>query len=274
MPENTEYKLLVVDIDGTIVDKNGDISDEDKKALAQAAASGVKVSLSTGRVIKACQRIIRELSLDGHHIFFDGALVSDPSQSTEVYVQPLEKDVVRRAVLFARANDIYLELYSADHFFAEQTNWSDDIHRRFFRVGPTLVDFTGIWGRERIIKAELVVHSPEEATKARIFQDEFAGSLRFSIARSPAYPTIDFINIIAPEVSKGKALATLASFLGVPISQVMAVGDGLNDIPLLEAAGLAVAMGNAFPEVKKVADYITLDIDHNGLAAAIKRFLL
>ncbi len=106
MPENREYKLLVVDIDGTIVDKNGDISDEDKKALAVAAASGVKVSLSTGRVIKACRSIIRELSLDGHHIFFDGALVSDPSQSTEVYVQPLEKEVVRRAVLFARANDI------------------------------------------------------------------------------------------------------------------------------------------------------------------------
>jgi Cof subfamily protein (haloacid dehalogenase superfamily) len=274
LPENREYKLLVVDIDGTIVDKNGDISDEDKKALAEAAASGIKVSLSTGRVVKACQRIIHQLSMDGYHIFFDGALVSDPSQSTEVYVQPLEREVVRRAVLFARANDIYLELYSADHFFAEQTNWSDDIHRRFFRVGPTLVDFAGIWDRERIIKAELVVHSPEEAAKARIFQDEFAGSLRFSIARSPAYPAIDFINIIAPEVSKGKALAALASFLGVPISQVMAVGDGLNDIPLLEAAGLAVAMGNAFPEVKKVADYITLDIDHHGLAAAIKRFLL
>ena len=269
-----KYKLLVIDVDGTIVDKNGDISDEDKEAVKQAAASGVRVSLSTGRVIKACRGILEQLSLDGHHIFFDGALVSDPDQSREVYVQPLKKGVVRRAVEFSRLNDIYLELYSRDHFYAERENWSDDIHRRFFRVAPTLVDFSGIWERERIIKAELVVHNAEEAAKASNFQNEFAASLRFSIARSPAYPDIDFINIIDPEVSKGKALTALAAFLGVAMGEVIAIGDGLNDISLLETAGLAVAMGNAFPEVKKVADHITLDVDHHGLAAAINKFLL
>ena len=83
-----------------------------------------------------------------------------------------------------------------------------------------------------------------------------------------------FIKIIDTDVSNGEALTTLASFLGIAIEEVMAVGDGLNDIPLLKAAGLAVAMGNAFPEVKEVADYVTLDIDHSGLAAAIDRFLL
>jgi hypothetical protein len=269
-----KYKLLVIDVDGTLVDKNGIISAEDRKALAKVATLGVKVSLSTGRVIKACREIIDQLSLDGHHIFFDGALVSDPTQSKEVYSKPIEKEVVRQAVDFARLNDIYLELYSSEHFFAERENWSDDVHRRFFRIEPTLVDFSGIWNRERIIKAELVVHNPEEAAKARSFQDEFARSLRFSIARSPAYPEIDFINIIDPQVSKGEALRALASFLGVKISEVIAIGDGLNDITLLEAAGLAVAMGNAFPEVKKVADYITLDVDHSGVAAAIERFVV
>lgn len=268
------YRLLVVDVDGTLVDRNGAISAEDERAIGRAVASGVKVSLSTGRVVKACRGIIGRLSLDGYHIFFDGALVSDPAQSREVYSQPLKKEVVRRAVEFSRANDIYLELYSRDHFFAERENWSDDIHRRFFRVEPTLVDFGGIWERERIIKAELVVHSPEEAAKARSFQKEFSGSLRFSIARSPAYPGIDFINIIDPGVSKGKALMALASFMGVEIGEVIAIGDGLNDISLLETAGLAVAMGNAFPKVKKVADFVTLDIDHHGLAAAISRFLV
>ena len=270
----TKYKLLVVDVDGTIVDGKGDISAEDEEALAQAALSGVKISLSTGRVVAACREIITRLSLDGYHIFFDGALVSGPAPEEEIYVRPLKKEVVRQAVEFARARDIYLELYSLGHFFAERENWSDDIHRKFFRVEPTLVDFGGIWERERIIKAELVVRSPEEAAEAELFRDEFADCLRFSIARSLAFPEIDFINIIDPEVSKGKALNALASFLGIATEEVMAVGDGLNDIPLLETAGLAVAMGNAFPEVKKMADYITLGVDHSGLAAAINRFLL
>ena len=269
-----KYKLLVIDVDGTLVDKNGVISSEDEKAIAKAIASGVKVSLSTGRVIKACQGIISRFCLDGHHIFFDGALVSDPAQSREVYSRPIKREVVRQAVEFARQNDIYLELYSSERFFAERENWSDDVHYRFFGVGPKIADFGGIWERERIIKAELVVHNPEERNKAELFQNEFNHSLRFSIARSPAFPEIDFINVLDPAVSKGEALKTLASFLGISIGEVIAIGDGLNDITLLETAGLAVAMGNAFPEVKKVADYITLDVDHSGVAATVERFLV
>ncbi len=272
--ENHRYKLLLVDIDGTLVDRSGAISAENRKALAKVAASGVKVSLSTGRVIKACLSIINRLSLDGVHIFFDGALVSSPAEGKEVYVKPLKAEVVKRAVGFARLHNTYLELYSRDYFFAEREHWAADIHRRFFRVAPTFVDFNGIWERERIIKAELVVYSAEEKAKARSFQNEFAGSLRFSIARTPAYPGVEFINIVDPEVSKGEALKALASHLGVQVSEVVAIGDGTNDISLLSAAGLAVAMGNAPDEVKEIADHVTLDVDHSGLAAAIERFLL
>ena len=270
----SRYKLLLIDIDGTLVDGRGAISSENRDALAKAAASGVKVSLSTGRVVIACLAIIELLSLSGVHIFFDGALVSNPTGSQEIYAQPLKAEVVKRAVSFVRSRNIYLELYSRDHFFAERENWSDEIHRRFFRVEPTFVNFSGIWERERIIKAELVVHTPEEKTEARNFQDEFADSLRFSIARTPAYPDVEFVNIIDPEVSKGKALKALAYHLGVQISEVMAIGDGTNDISLLSAAGLAVAMGNAPDEVKRAADHVTLDVDRSGLAAAIKKFLV
>ena len=80
--------------------------------------------------------------------------------------------------------------------------------------------------------------------------------------------------MIDPRVSKGKALEALTSHLGIALDEVMAVGDGNNDIPLLTTAGLAVAMGDAPDEVKAVADYITLDIEHNGVAAAIEKFLL
>lgn len=275
----SDYKLLVVDVDGTIVDRNGAISDEDEKALAGVAASGIGVSLSTGRIIKACRKIIDRLSLDGHHIFFDGALVGDPSRVKdpsrveEIYCQPIEGELVRQAVEFARANDIYLELYTVESFFAERENWSDNVHYDFFGVAPTIADFSGVW-RQRIIKAEMVVRDREERRKAELFQDNFNGRLRFSIARSPAFPEIDFINIINRRVSKGEALRALVSFLGISTDEVIAIGDGLNDIPLLEAAGLAVAMGNAFPEVKKVADYITLDVEHSGVAAAVRKFML
>jgi hydroxymethylpyrimidine pyrophosphatase-like HAD family hydrolase len=107
-----------------------------------------------------------------------------------------------------------------------------------------------------------------------IFKKEVDGILRFSIAYSPAYPDIKFINIVDPGVSKGEALKFLASYYGINREEVIAIGDGLNDIPLFEAAGTTIAMGNAFDELKKIADYITLDVESGGVAWAIEKFVL
>lgn len=269
-----KYRLLVVDIDGTLIGQKRVISKKDKEALKKAVKKGIKVSLCTGRVNRACRGILDELGLDGYHIFYDGALVADPMGGNEVYARAIDKNIVKQMVEFVRRNDTYLELYSSRHFFAEKENWSDEIHRRFFGVAPEIVSYDDIWQRERIIKAELVVRSAEEAAKADSFKKEFAGDLRFSIARSPSFPDIEFINIINPEVSKGKALAVLAEHLGVSLEEVMAIGDGSNDVPLLEVAGFSVAMANARDELKEIADYITLDADSSGVAAAVERFLL
>ncbi len=270
---NNPYKLLVVDVDGTLLDKNGTISAVDRETLARAGDLGIQVSLSTGRAIKACSSVLRQLSLDGYHVFFDGALVSNPGQDEEVYVRPISEVVVRQAIDFAHSNDISLELYSDTYYFVERETWSTDAHRQFFGIQPTIVNFARLWNQERIIKGGLVASSPQEADRARSFCLHFENSLKFSWARTPAYPGVDFINILTPGVSKGKALEALTSHLGITLAEVIAIGDGVNDISLLSAAGLAVAMGNAPDEVKKVADYVTLDVGHNGVAAAIDKFL-
>ena len=270
--KKSPYRLLVVDLDGTLLDKNGAVSAEDREALAEVRESGILLSLSTGRAVQACLGIINRLSLDGCHIFFDGALVSDLNQDQEVYVQPIIPTVVKQMVDFAHQHEIDLELYSARHYFAERETWSTEAHREFFDIEPTIVDFDSVG--KRIIKGGLAVTNPEERDKAWRFQRQFEGSLHFSWAKTPAYPGVDFINIIAPAVSKGKALEVLASHLGVAMSEVIAVGDGTSDISLLATAGMAVAMGNAPEEVRAVADYVTLDVEHSGLAVAVKKFLL
>jgi hydroxymethylpyrimidine pyrophosphatase-like HAD family hydrolase len=84
---------------------------------------------------------------------------------------------------------------------------------------------------------------------------------------------VDFTNVLSPGVSKGKALEKLVAHLQVPLGEVIAIGDGTNDISLLTVAGVAIAMGNAADEVKAIADYVTLDVDHSGLAAAIDEYI-
>ncbi len=270
---NNPYKLLVVDIDGTLLGKQGTISAADKKALARAGNSGMRVSLSTGRVPQAALSIINRLSLAGYHIFSDGALVANPENGEEAYIKPISAETIRQMVEFVHRQEINLDLYSMTHFFAEQETWATDIRRKFFGIEPTMLNFSQL-GPEKIIKGTLVVFSAEERAKADSFCRQFKGSLNFSLTKTPSYPEVDFINVLAPDVSKGQALEALVSHLGIPLTEVIAIGNGINDISLLAKVGLAIAMDDAPVELKAVADYVTLDAEHNGVAAAIKRFLL
>lgn len=268
------YKLLVIDVDGTLVGTKGRISSEDSSALSKAFDAGIKVSLSTGRSLQSCLGIIDELSLNGHHITFDGALVSDQTGNEEVYVKPLNPEVVRQAVEFAHETDVAIDFYSASQYFIERETRASEIQRSYYGIQPIVTDFTSLWQKERIIKGGMVTNSPQEVARARDFHDRFKDRLHFSWVKTPTYPDVDFINVVARGVSKAEALPALVSYLGIELSEVVAVGDGTNDLSILTLAGLAVAMGNAPPEVKAVADYVTLDVDHSGLAAAVNKFLL
>jgi len=169
---NNHYKLLVVDIDGTLVGRDRSISAEDREALAKVRDLGIQVSLSTGRAVKASLGIINQLSLDGYHIFCDGALVSNPGQGKEVYVQPISREVVKQMVEFAHQHEIDLELHSVTHYFVERETWSTEARRQFFGIEPTIGDLTGLWERERIIKGGVVTATPQEAAKARNWKGE------------------------------------------------------------------------------------------------------
>ena len=270
----THYKLLVVDIDGTLLDKNGAISAEDKEALAKVSQAGIPVSLSTGRASQACRKLIGQLSLDGYHMFADGAIVSDPATGEEVYVRPISANLVRQIVEFVHRNEMHLDLFSSARYFIERETWASNIRRDFFGLQPVVADFNQLWRQERIIKGTLVVRSAEEKARVEQFRQHFSRRLSLSVTKTPAYPEIDFINVLTIGVSKKKALEALARHLGLAMAEIMAIGDGSNDISIISSAGLGVAMGNAPAEVKAVADYVTLDVDHSGVAAAIKRFLL
>lgn len=268
------FKLLVVDIDGTLLDRDGNISSEDEKALAKVRAMGMYFSLCTGRSMLSSKSVINHLALDGFHIFFDGALVSSPDASREVYARPIKKSVVREIVEYAHEHDLNLEIFSVNKFFTERESWTTEIRRQFFGIEPVITDLSTLWDKERVIKANLLTTNAQEVAKAEALMRHFKGALVFSHGGTPAYPGVDFLNILAAGVSKGKALEALVNHLGISLAEVIAIGDGSNDIPLLSTAGLAIAMGNATDTVKAVADHVTEDVDHSGLAKAIERFLL
>ena len=273
-PPRRSFRLLVVDIDGTLLNRYGAIAAADRQALYRAAAAGIVVSLSTGRAINACRSILGGLALDtGYHTFFDGALVADPTSGDEVYVQPVPREIIREITDFIEGREMILELNSATHYFAERENWSVEVRRKFFSLEPTIGSFDGLWQTERIIKATAIVRTAEERAGFEALRDHFGDRLSYSWTRNDIARDADFINIIARGVSKGRALRELAEFLEAPLDQVAAIGDGGNDRSMLEAAGLGIAMGNAAEELKAAADLVVADVESNGVADAVARLL-
>jgi 5-amino-6-(5-phospho-D-ribitylamino)uracil phosphatase len=194
------------------------------------------------------------LGIDGFHMFYDGALVSNPWTGQLLYAETIARDIVLAAVTFAKRSGLHIDVYSPSQFYAEKEDWATEVRRKFFKMEPVLTDLYEISRKERIIKATVIVRTDPERAKAMDFEREFKDKLSFSWTTTPAYPELDFINLVSPRVSKGRALE-------------------VNDVSLLKIAGLAVAMGNCVEELKSVAHTVTHDVDHSGVAEAIKKYI-
>jgi hydroxymethylpyrimidine pyrophosphatase-like HAD family hydrolase len=155
-----------------------------------------------------------------------------------------------------------------------ELSWRTDLRSSFFGITPTVVNLNTLWDKERVIKSGIIVSTPGEADRVRTFLSPFKDSLNVTWTTTPAYPDYQFVNITRAGVSKGQALEALASHLGIKLEEVAAIGDGANDIPLLSTAGLAIAMNDAPPELKALADHITANVEESGVAQAIRKCLL
>ena len=268
------FKILVLDIDGTLINKEGTISSADRLAIAKAKNAGITVSLCTGRSTGASLKILKELELDGFHIFFDGTLVYDPQKDLEIYSRPIPIDLVEEITEYALNEDLPLDLFSRTHYFVMKESWRTDLRKDFFDIKAIVTDLATIWKKEKIIKGGLAVKTPDEIRSAEKFASRFSHRLNLTWTVTPAFPDIKFINIVARNASKGQALEVLCSYLRVPIELVCAIGDGTNDISLLSKAGMGIAMQNSPMELKAVAEYVTGDVADSGVAAAIQTFLL
>jgi Cof subfamily protein (haloacid dehalogenase superfamily) len=270
-----QYKLLVSDIDGTITDGNGVISAVDLKAIRDLQQAGITLSLCTGRAARGCQKVLDRIPSDSFHIFFDGALVCNADLSEVIYARPITKDLVGEICNMAHSYGMTLELFSKAQFFVEYEDPLAKVHSDLMNFKFAVKDFTVVCNHESIVMGCLVMPVAEE----KIFKpllSEFGDNLKvkFSWTMNPARPDIYLVNVIKDDVSKGNALIALCAHLGLNLEQVVAIGDGSNDISLLETAGLAIAMQNAPPELKAVADHVTADIAHNGFAQAVRKYLL
>lgn len=266
------YKLLVLDIDGTLLTSQIEISPGTRLALQRAASAGIAVTLATGRRLSTTAPYARELGLTLPVILQSGAQIVDPVSGAALYRNPLPRDEVAdgvRLLVDAGLQPILYENRAVDQHLITGPEQFDSPPMRFYATEqPRLL--------RRLSYEELArVEEPLELAAIHDLDRIKPAAARVTMAHCRTLISYSnaldsyFLEVFHATCSKGEALRVLTRQLGLTMDEVVAVGDNYNDREMLELAGLGVAMANAEPEIIAVADHVTRSNDEDGIAALV-----
>jgi len=260
-----KYRLIALDLDGTLLGSDHRISPRSRQALARAQSEGIHVTLASGRSYKSMQPWVRELNIVEPVISYQGSQVTDPRTDTVSYRRVLAPDIVSEATQFARSRGLSITIYSDDVIYVENKRHSDAFYDRWFglpwRLVPDLVD-----AQPPTPIKFIIIGSGDELDRIEPEAKERFGQ-RIEVLRSHEY----FLEGLGKGVTKGSALAWVANRLGIAQAETLAFGDAGNDVAMLRWAGLGVAMSNGSPEAKAAADMIAPSVDEDGVSQVISR---
>ncbi len=272
----TKLRLAAIDLDGTTLRRDKSIGAETIKTVNDAIAQGIEVVVCTGRSRVQCQRYIEMFPSMRYVITSSGAAVYDTEgdwrkiisneMSSEIVLELLEatEGVDCFPIMSAGGKTLYTSCmapfaaeYGLGAYTWELNNFGTGVESlpEWYRANPIPVESLSLYFRDVSLRAEVVErmsHLP----------------LYFALPGEPA------VEISLNTANKGDALIALCRMLNIPMEQTMAIGDSDNDIPMLRTAGVSVASGNAPDAVKEWAHCVTSDCDHDGVAAALKPYLL
>jgi 5-amino-6-(5-phospho-D-ribitylamino)uracil phosphatase len=282
-------RLLALDLDGTLLNSRGQVSERNHSALALARQLGVRVALVTGRRFRDARPLALDLGLDVPVIAHNGALTKHAETLETVAVMPLPLEAAQRALLLGRAAGadallsddheglgilIYDHLSGDNLAVRQYVAWARRIHgnenNEAVRQVPRLEEYLD--------------HEPVHLAFSGgcVKMKELAVELQHEMGQAvkvfcTVYPNKDFaiLDIVHPQASKGVGVAAVAAELGVLREEVMAIGDNLNDVEMLTYAGTGVVMGNSESSLHQIEGlHSTASNDADGVALAIERFIL
>lgn len=269
----SKIKIVSIDIDGTLLNDQHKITPEVKLAIQQAAAKGVKIVITTGRPLPGVRDILAELNLlgdDQYVITYNGGLLQTTNGNKTLFNQPLSLDRFRDINAFMTEQQIYVQVETKDAAYTTHHKihtWASH-ENSLVKLPLFIVDTESQLEHVKFIKAIANAESDELDAVQAIIPEKISETV--NVIRS----TANNLEFIDQRASKGNALLALAELLSVDPSETMAIGDQENDRSMLEAAGVSVAMGNAIPSIKAIADFETGTNNDSGVAHALKKYVL
>ncbi|MBQ3477436.1 MAG: HAD family phosphatase [Clostridia bacterium] len=270
-----DIRLIALDLDGTLLTTDKRLTDRNRTALLRAGEKGMTVVPVTGRIFNGLPRSVLGLSCLKYAILSNGASVYDVANDRLLCRAEIPLDQALDIMAWLDGQPVIYDCYAEGRGFMTEAMWNQ-IDR--YAWSPIVVDYmksirTPVPELKAFLRQKgwdiqkIQAFCRDDETQRRLL-----GHMPFSgIAVSSSVPRN--IEINREDATKGRALLALAKHLGLEREQVMAFGDGLNDISMIESAGVGVAMGNAVDEVRRVADIVTATNDEDGVAAVIEALL-
>jgi len=273
-----DIKLLAVDMDGTLLKSKHEIDPLVERRIRESIEKGVRVVLATGRVFPSAKYYAKMLNTKSAIISCNGAYTKEYHSGVVIDRKPIDKDSFKEVLDSLNGFKVSYQMFGNNTYYALEYN---ETSRKY-------LDWNKIQNEEDKIDIKIIddpyelLENDVEVYKVLLNHKNIDDSL-FEVIRSKIDSIDDIytvrsmpdsIDIINDKVNKGEGLIRVCEHYGIQLDEVMAIGDNENDLEMIKIAGIGVAMGNAAEDVKKAANYTTLSNIHNGVAAAIERFVL
>jgi Cof subfamily protein (haloacid dehalogenase superfamily) len=280
-PADADYRMVAIDLDGTLLRRDGMMGERTRRALQAAVKRGIKVAICTGRRFRTTLPILTELQLAVPVIVHGGQLIKDAGTHETLHHNYLTQELSLGAVKFLKAYGVtpivYVDLFTEGiDIYLDNERDGHPFHLKYLEQNRSHCHFVGdvsnIFCPQTIHVGALADRASLERLDARL-EREFGPSIRHLVMNNTNNDGA-FLEIMTPGNSKWRALAVLIEKAGLTPEQVICIGDEINDLEMIRHAGLGVAMGNAIPAVKAVAAYVTRSNEEDGVAHVVEQFLL
>ena len=270
-------RMIGLDLDGTLLTADKRLSEENKKALYSASERGVVIVPVTGRPYSGIPAPVTDLPFIRYAITSNGAVTTDRSGGCVIRERCMTAEKAAEVLRQARGSHIIREYFTGGY------GHHDPLGRQLLRERFGTTPVMGYLRQSRILEEDLMkslekqpggIENLSIMCRSAAQKLEVLGRIRHIEGIRIIFPWPTDLEITSDRADKGEALLDLCSRLGIAREETMAIGDGNNDLGLMRAAGFSVAMGNSDEDVKEAADYVTDDNEHDGVAAAIRKYVL
>lgn len=279
-------RLVASDIDGTIIGESNKITNRNLKAIHDMKDSNIDFTICTGKPYCMVKNFCEDLQAS-YGIFGNGNQIIDLKTGKEIYRKTLSMEDVRFCFSLAKKENLHIHLYTENevitpellymdlrNFVLKDSIYHSDLN---FKIVPNIEEYIEKY-KPTVFK--LVISSPYNLMDLKSKLDKEKSLSIYRITKSNQYKDkiinkeYEYLDITPSNTNKSEALATLSKYLELSSSEVMAIGDNLNDIDMIQNFGIGVAVANAYDDVKKVATYTTInDVENSGFAEAVYKYI-